>query len=80
MQLQRKLDAFRTDFEADVDRKTSLDKEALRLKSAGFQERALKVGQRAPDFEIPDFEGNQDSLARLRSGGPLALIFFRGLW
>ncbi len=41
---------------------------------------ALKAGQRAPDFELPDFAGNQVSLAQLRADGPLALIFYRGLW
>ena len=80
MELQNKLDGFRANFEADVDRKTSLDTEALRLKRAGVEERALKAGQRAPDFELPDFAGNRVSLAQLRSDEPLALIFYRGLW
>lgn len=80
MELQNKLDGFRANFEADIDRKTSLDKEALRLKRAGVEERALKAGQLAPDFELPDFSSNRVSLAQLRSDGPLALIFYRGLW
>ncbi len=80
MVLQSKMDGFRANFEADIDRKTILDNEALRVKSAGVEERALKVGQRAPDFELPDFAGNQFSLAQLRANGPLALIFYRGLW
>ena len=80
MVLQNKLDGFRANFEADVDRKTSLDIEALRLERAGVEERALKAGQRAPDFELPDFAGNRVSLPQLRADGPLALIFYRGLW
>ena len=80
MELQNKLDGFRANFEADIDRKTNLDNEAIRVKGAGAEERALKVGQFAPDFVLPDFEGNQVSLAQLRSNGPLALIFYRGLW
>ena len=80
MELQRKLDGFRANFEADIDRKTNLDNEALRLKSAGVEERALKAGQRAPDFKLPDFAGKQVSLAQLCADGPLALIFYRGLW
>ncbi len=80
MELQEKLDGFRANFEADIDRKTILDNEALRVKSIGVEERALKAGQRAPDFELPDFEGNRVSLSQLRSDGPLALIFYRGLW
>jgi len=80
VELQDKLDSFRANFEADIDRKTRLDNEALRMKSAGVGERALKAGQRAPDFELPDFSGNRVSLAQLHSDGPLALIFYRGLW
>ena len=80
MELQNKLDGFRANFEADIDRKTSLDNEALRLKSGRVEERAIKAGQGAPDFELPDFAGNRVSLAQLRADGPLALIFYRGLW
>ncbi len=80
MVLQSKMDGFRANFEADIDRKTILDNEAIRVKSAGAEERALKAGQRAPDFELPDFAGKQISLAQLRTDGPLALIFYRGLW
>jgi hypothetical protein len=80
MELQKKLNGFRANFEADTDRKAVLDNEALRVKNAGVEERALKAGQRAPDFELPDMSGNPVSLARLRTSGPLALIFYRGLW
>ncbi len=80
MELQEKLDGFRANFESDISRKTNLDSEALRVKRAGLEERALKAGQRAPDFELPDMAGNQVSLAQLHADGPLALIFFRGLW
>ncbi len=80
MALQKKLDGFRANFETDIDLKTTLDNEALRVKNAGVEEGALKVGQRAPDFEIPDMAGNTVTLAQLRADGPLALIFYRGLW
>ncbi len=80
MVLQQKLDGFRANFEADIDRKTTLDNEAIRVERAGFEKGALKVGHRAPDFELPDFAGNQISLAQLHADGPLALIFYRGLW
>jgi len=80
VELQKKLDGFRANFEMDIGRKTTLDNEALRVKSTGVEERALKAGQRAPDFALPDMAGNQVALAQLRSEGPLALIFYRGLW
>jgi cytochrome oxidase Cu insertion factor (SCO1/SenC/PrrC family) len=82
VELQKKLDDFRAKFETDIgpEEKAILDNEALRVERAGAEERALKAGQRAPDFELPDMAGNKVSLAQLRADGPLALIFYRGLW
>lgn len=80
VELQKKLDGFRANFETDQDLKTNLDNEALRVKNTGVEEQALKAGQRAPDFEISDMAGHQVTLAQLRAEGPLALIFYRGLW
>ncbi len=80
MALQEKLDGFRTNFESDQDLKTSLDNEAFRVKNTGVEEQALKAGQRAPEFELADMAGNQVTLAQLYADGPLALIFYRGLW
>jgi len=78
--LQTQLDSFRANFEQDMHRKTVLDNEALRVKNAGVEARALQAGQRAPDFALRDMAGNQVSLAQLHAEGPLALIFYRGLW
>ncbi len=82
MELQKKLDGFRANFETDIgpEEKAILDNEAIRVKSTGVEERALKVDQQAPDFELPDMAGNMVSLAQLHADGPLALIFYRGLW
>ena len=80
VELQKKLDSFRANFESDLDLKANLDNEALRLHSAGVRERALQVGQRAPEFEIADMSGHRVTLAQLRADGPLALVFYRGLW
>ena len=80
MELRKKLDGFRANFEADIERKTILDNEAVRVKRTGAEDQALKMGQRAPDFTLPDMAGNQVSLAQLRAGRPVALVFYRGLW
>jgi hypothetical protein len=80
MSLQAKLDSFRANFESDQNLKTSLDNEALWVKNTGVEERALKAGQRAPDFELADMAGNDITLEQLCADGPLVLIFYRGLW
>ncbi|TPM88568.1 peroxiredoxin family protein [Mesorhizobium sp. B2-1-5] len=41
---------------------------------------ALKVGDAAPDFLLPDADGRLHSSDQLRRGGPLVLSFFRGDW
>jgi len=36
----------------------------------------LKVGDRAPDFTLPDTQGQQVSLSGLLKSGPVVLAFF----
>jgi peroxiredoxin len=41
---------------------------------------AVKKGEIAPDFCLPDSNGNMVSSVDLRAKGPLVVIFFRGNW
>ena len=43
-------------------------------------EKALKAGDRAPAFDLPDQEGKIVSSADLLKKGPLVLSFYRGVW
>ena len=45
-----------------------------------YAERAPKVGDRAPDFTLPDQLGRRVSLAGELEQGPVVLIFYRGEW
>ena len=45
-----------------------------------YAARAPKVGDRAPDFTLPDQLGNRVSLAGELEQGPVVLIFYRGAW
>ena len=45
-----------------------------------YAARAPKVGERAPDFRLPDQLGRQVSLAGELEDGPVVLIFYRGEW
>jgi peroxiredoxin len=40
----------------------------------------LAVGDRAPDFTLPDARGNQVRLADRLSSGPAVVVFYRGEW
>lgn len=49
-------------------------------KKARIIDNALKVGDRAPDFILPDAYGKFVSLRELLEHGPLVLSFYRGSW
>ena len=41
---------------------------------------ALRVGEAAPDFTLPDTTGAPVSLASFRGRAPVVLVFYRGYW
>ncbi len=41
---------------------------------------ALRVGERAPDFTLPDAAGRPVSVADYRGKKPVVLVFYRGYW
>jgi cytochrome oxidase Cu insertion factor (SCO1/SenC/PrrC family) len=49
-------------------------------RTSGALARVVKVGQRAPDFTLPDASGKPVGLADLLTRGPVVLSFFRGRW
>jgi cytochrome oxidase Cu insertion factor (SCO1/SenC/PrrC family) len=40
----------------------------------------LRVGERAPDFTLPDAAGRPVTLADFRGKKPVVLVFYRGAW
>jgi peroxiredoxin len=51
-----------------------------RVRSSGILDRALKVGELAPEFTLPDAYGNRVSLKTLLAKGPVVISFYRGEW
>jgi len=41
---------------------------------------ALRVGERPPDFTLPDAAGRPVTLADYRGKKPVVLVFYRGYW
>jgi hypothetical protein len=41
---------------------------------------ALRIGERPPDFTLPDAGGRPVSLAAYRGARPVILVFYRGSW
>jgi hypothetical protein len=50
------------------------------LRQSGIVGRAVKVGDQAPDFALPDSGGRSVSLASRIEKGPLVVTFYRGKW
>jgi len=87
MKLQDKFDAFKAEFEAGKLPFTlaAQDHELMRraineLNATGTAARALKCGDTAPAFELPDADNTRLSSHDLLANGPLIISFFRGAW
>jgi peroxiredoxin len=55
-------------------------KQIAEIEALYIVENALKVGERAPDFELPDAYGEPVRLSELLEAGPVVLTFYRGSW
>jgi peroxiredoxin len=82
MTLKAELDAFRSEFMAKAppqirEAMTSADME---LAASGITQRAIKAGNRAPDFRLPDTRGGHVRLQDLLTRGPVVVSFYRGGW
>lgn len=51
-----------------------------RLAQSGIADNALKVGDKAPSFSLPDVKGKDLSSIQLLKKGPLVINFYRGGW
>src|SRR5438105_7626087 len=87
MTLQEKLDAFKADFKAGKPPYNAppeihpiMERATRELIASGLAQRALKIGDKAPDFTLPDPNGRAVSSAALLANGPLIVSFYRGVW
>lgn len=82
MALREKLDARRA---SAKDRFPPEDLAVMRratedLRNSGLLNRALRTGNQAPTWELPDPRGTIVRSRDLLAKGPLVLTFFRGVW
>ena len=81
--LQGKLDALKFEFDnklAPPAAVEALHRSTDELIASGAQDRALKTGDLAPEFTLPDVDGNPVSSKALLAIGPLVVTFYRGVW
>ena len=82
MNLQSKLDEYKKSFleKAPPEAVKVMQKATEDLKNSGILEKVLKVGESAPDFSLPDVNGNLVKLMGLLAQGPVVISFYRGQW
>ena len=82
MSLQLQLDSLTAKLRAMVpaERLLVVDRFAQELVKSGLNYRALKAGDHAPAFELPDGDGMLWRSEDLLLSGPLVIVFYRGRW
>ena len=82
MLLKTELEGFRTDFmgRAPPEVREAMARADIDLAASGLVERALKAGDVAPDFVLPEARGGMVRLSALLAEGAVVLSFYRGGW
>jgi peroxiredoxin len=57
-----------------------MDQDIEALSHSGFVNRSLQVGDRIPNFSLPDANGDLFELQTLLESGPTVISFYRGMW
>ncbi len=65
---------------APAERLKAYEEGIEQVKKSGALEKALKVGDRAPDFELPNALGKPVKLSSLLEHGPVVVTWYRGAW
>jgi peroxiredoxin len=80
--LKDQLAFMKRDFEAKVppEKRKVMQDSIDQLKASKLEEKALKVGQKFPDFTLPNSSGKPIHLRALLKSGPVIVSFYRGSW
>ena len=82
MKLQEKLDAYKRSFleKAPADAVAVMHRATRDLANSGIVEKAVGLGDCAPDFTLVNTAGEKTGLSGLLLKGPVVLTFYRGKW
>ncbi|MHC5540507.1 peroxiredoxin-like family protein [Singulisphaera rosea] len=80
--VKRELEAFRKDIsaKAPAERLKAYEEGIEAVRKSGVLEKALKVGDKAPDFELPNASGKKVNLSTLQKDGIVVVTWYRGGW
>jgi len=82
MKLQEQMDGFKQSFVEQVPEEAleTMARSGEKLRDSGIADRAVKVGDKAPDFSLFNTSKSEVGLSTLLENGPVVLSFFRGRW
>jgi hypothetical protein len=82
MALQEKLDAMREASKTRIppEAQAVMQRSIADLRASDIMSRVVRVGEKAPDFTLPDTAGAAVSRTELVTRGPVVLSFYRGRW
>jgi peroxiredoxin len=80
--VRKELEEFRekASKNAPADRLRVYEQGIEEVRKSGVIAKALRVGDRAPDFELPNAAGKEVKLSELIARGPVVLTWYRGGW
>ena len=80
--LQQQIDVFNAQAASRVPAalRKDLQSPIEQLITSSAAEHALKEGEQAPDFTLPDARGTSVTLSHLLKQGPVIIAFYRGEW
>ncbi len=85
--LKDRLEEFKRTFESGAppynatrEAVATMHRATAELKASGMEDRALKVGDRAPSFTLFNQDHVLATSTDLQREGPLVVSFFRGHW
>ncbi len=82
MTLTRQLDELKATLTSALTAEQAATAEAaiMEIAARNIAETAVKTGDRAPDFRLPNHDGRIVSLHETLLSGPVVLVFYRGGW
>lgn len=82
MSLQKRLDALKQEFSANVPANILevMNHENEKLIASDIISKAIKVGQKLPDGKLTTLTGERVEIEQLINGKPLVISFYRGGW
>ncbi|MFM9889438.1 MAG: peroxiredoxin-like family protein [Rickettsiales bacterium] len=82
MSLNTELEQFKTEFlmKFPAEKAAIMARADEELAATQIEQSALKTGDKAPEFTLPDATGKLVSLSAVLKNGPTIVVFYRGGW